>query len=184
MPIRLLLHTLATSTPVTGDCIVFWQNAPKLVPTASPTSPSSTPSPPPKLIDATPLTIEQIWPMAIQYQKITLIGVDLLLPLKLATPHHIVSFIRSLSHDRQVTVILNSDDALRGKNDHDLLLRTLAHAADRVTALRELPSGRDKEFAGMVRFSRGVSCRSSPDFSEGERLYKYRENMMDATLHT
>lgn len=173
MPIKLLLHTLSTSTPVAGDCCVYWQNAPKLTSPASKT----------KLIDATPLTLESIWKLLASYGSVTLVGIDLLLPLKLATAHQVLAFIRALADQKDVAVILNSDDALRAaQGEQEVLLRSLAHSSETVTALRPLPSGRDREFAGMARFTRGYRCQNASGFREGERLYKYQEDMMSATL--
>lgn len=201
MPLHLLLHTLSTSSPVAGSCVVYWQNPPRLLPGAVPKT---------TLVDATPLTLDQIWPRLRNHRTVTLVGIDVLLPLKVVSPQQVVSFVRALSEDdddddqddtdnvvggrddrrRTVTVLLNADDALRSSPEHDLLLRSLAHAASRVTALRALPSGRDREFAGMARFTRGGhACRRRRDrddaaFIEGERLYTYGEDMMTATLHS
>lgn len=162
--IQLLLHTLTTSTPVKGDVIVYWQNRPKY-------------QHKPRLIDATTLTLDeihqQVW--SLQPQTLVLVGIDLLLPLKQASVQAILLFIRSLSRF-ETTVILNSDDALR-TGDHEVLLTSLAHSASSVTALRALPSGRDKEYAGLVRVTRGITTGT-----EGERLYRYQEQMMNAII--
>lgn len=170
MTIKLLLHTLSTSTPVIGECCVYWQNAPK----ASAAT---------KLIDATPLTLETIWPLIKDYRTVVIAGIDLLLPLKAASAYQVLSFVRALGTDREVTVLVNSDDSLRsGQSEQEVLLKSLAHSASEVVALRSLPSGKDKDYAGMVRFTRGYACTSSTKFKEGERLFKYQENMIDAVL--
>lgn len=170
MTVSLILHTSSTSTSVTGDCCVFWQNAPKLALTSSQT----------KLIDATPLSLEEVWAAVFQYPSVTLSGIDVLLPLRSVSVYQILSFIRGLSDDKTVTVILNSDDSLRSEQgDHEILLKSLAHSAISITALRALPSGRDKEFAGMFRRTQGYN-RQAGGVKEGERLYRYRENMMTA----
>lgn len=172
MVLSLLVHTVSTSTVVDGDCCIYWQNAPKLASSTQKT----------KLIDATPLSLDAVWEAASHYDNIKLLGIDLLLPLKLVSVYQVLSFIRGLADEKNVTVIVNSDDSLRSdQGDHELLLKTLSHASDSITALRALPSGRDKEFAGMVRFTRGHTCQLSGS-REGERLYKYGENMMSAIL--
>lgn len=128
------------------------------------------------------MTLEAVWQVVLPYQSVTLIGLDLLLPLKLASVYQILSFVRGLSDEKDVTVIINSDDSLRSdEGEHEVLLKSLAYVSTSVTALRALPSGRDKEFAGMARFTRGYTCEGSGN-KEGERLYRYGENMMAAVL--
>ena len=171
MPLTLLLHTLTTNTSVTGDIVVYWQNRPTW----------PTHQKPKILIDATPLTLDQVLTtiQSSQGNTVTLIGLDVLLPLKNVPISTLIGFIRTISTARPTTLILNSDDALRS-GDHETLLITMAHGADKVIALRALPSGRDKEYAGMVRVTRGYRCDRS--VVEGERLYKYGECMMDAII--
>lgn len=172
MTLHLLTLTLSTSTPVSGDCIVYFHHCPKLVAGSKP-----------KLIYATGQTLAGIYAQCAQYNSVVLHGIDMLLPLKLASVPQIVNTVRGLSQDKQLTVILNSDDTLR-TGEHASLLQSLAHTAHRITNLRALPSGRDREYAGMARFSAGAffSNASKEEIKQGERLFRYGEDMMSATL--
>lgn len=180
MTLHLLLQTLTTSTKVKSDVVVFWQNQPAFDAQRKPKH----------LIDATPLTLEQIYKQILSYgdaiENVALIGLDVLIPLKQSSLHTILTFIRTVSATfASTTVVINTDDALR-HSEHEVLLKTLCQSASSITALRGLPSGRDKEFAGLVRITRGVSCNSEPghdhDIIEGQRLYRYNENMMGAII--
>ncbi|ORY78967.1 hypothetical protein BCR37DRAFT_394323 [Protomyces lactucae-debilis] len=168
MPLHLLTVTLATSTLVAGDCIVYWQNRPRLAPSSAKA----------KLIDATSQTLADIYSQLVPSNRIVLHGIDLLLPLKLASAQQIVTAVRALSATKHITVIINADDALR-QTDHAFLLQTLLHAAHQITNLRALPSGRDREFAGMARTAAGAMHYESglPDIKHGERLFRYGEDL-------
>ncbi len=189
--IHLITHTTTTSTPVTGHCIVFWQNKPKSAfrEGSSANKPGLQTSS--VFIDASPTDLTSLYHSLVDgvYKTITIVGIDILIPLGLATAAQILLFICLISDIKvqgqnnriKITVIVNADDAL-SSGEHEILVKRLVMCSVDVTSMRALPSGRDKEFAGMVKRTRGGQYillePSERTLIESETLYRFGENLM------
>ncbi|BFZ53187.1 hypothetical protein PYCC9005_000210 [Savitreella phatthalungensis] len=178
MSLALITQTLTTThVPIDADLIIAWRDCTAKRRTESgqaagavaPLGPATTP-----IIDATPLKLDQVIAKVLAASgRTALVGLDVLLAQRRHSAARLLALCRGLASQRKhIVVVLNADTAVRQDPEHEYFLQQILHSAtEPVISIRAIPSGRDKDFAGMARVSRPSSCKDIDD--EGERLVGY-----------
>lgn len=163
MSLRLVAHTLTTYGGALDDValILYWRDYGPIAASARVAA---------RAIDATVIPLEQVYKRCLSSGgSVALVGIDILLATRRHSAAQLLALIKALARETDVTVVVAADDAVRQDNEHEYFLQQLLHAAtEEMLAVRAIPSGRDRVYAGMMRTSRPASCMKVE--GDGERL--------------